>query len=76
MKKPTQNALARYLASNDLSPAAFGQLVGADRQQIWRLANGARGPSVDLAVRIEEATDGAVPVESWAKAKRPTRRAA
>ncbi len=72
------NALAKYLAEHSLTYTAFAVLVGADRQRVWRLAKGDRGPSVDLAIRIERATKGAVPIESWASppSKRPSRRAA
>lgn len=74
MSKPT--ALAKYLADRKLSYAAFAALVGADRQRVWRIAKGDRGPSVELAIQIERATGGAVPVESWAAPKRSHRRAA
>ena len=71
------NALAKYLSDVKLTYTEFGAQVGADRTQIWRLVKGLRGPSVELAVSIERATKGAVPVESWASPpKRPSRRAA
>jgi DNA-binding transcriptional regulator YdaS (Cro superfamily) len=72
MSYPT--TLARFLSESGTSAGAFARLVKADRSQIYRCASGERGPSIELAVEIERATKGAVPVESWAKPVKKARR--
>ncbi len=69
------NPLSKYLAEHGLSHAAFAERTGADRVQIWRCATGRRGPGLSLAIRIEKATRGAVPVESWSTKSRPRKAA-
>jgi hypothetical protein len=66
--------LARYLARQKLSYPAFAQMVGADRARIHRCARGERKPGLLLALAIEKATDGAVPVSSWLAPRTAPRR--
>ena len=69
--------LAVYLADQKLTAGEFAKRVNADRSQIYRCASGKRGPSVELAIAIEKATKGAVPVEAWAPpAAKKSRRSA
>lgn len=61
--------LRRYLDKRSLSVAAFCALHGFCEVQIGRLLRGQRKRvSVDTALAIESATEGAVPVRSWASA--------
>jgi hypothetical protein len=59
------NPLAAYLAKTNTSYAEFARVVGADRARIQRCAKGERRPGLDLALAIEEATQGAVPASYW-----------
>lgn len=57
--------LAKYLSEHGLSQAEFAATVESRQSFISRLANGVAKPSLAMAVEIERATGGAVPVESW-----------
>ena len=57
--------LTEYMSSNGISAAHLASQVGVTRQYIWALAKGTSLPRVDVAIRIEDATNGAVPVRSW-----------
>lgn len=57
--------LKAYLDAGNISAAALASQVGVTRQYIWALAKGRNLPRVDVAVRIEDATSGAVPVRCW-----------
>jgi transcriptional regulator with XRE-family HTH domain len=67
-------ALGRWLRDRGISQDAFAARVGATQSQISRIVRGDRGPGIELAVAIERATDGAVPVTSWKR--RPRRKIA
>jgi len=58
--------LTEYLETHSATDLA--RAVGMSRSQIWRLANGKAHPGADTAVKIEDATGGAVPMRSWARA--------
>lgn len=45
-------------------------MVGANRSQIYRLLTSERGPSVDLAARIEAETGGVIRATDWASKRR------
>ena len=72
MTNPT--ALASYLEKKKIPVAAFAEKVRAHRSQIYRCLRGERGPGVELAVRIERETAGAVPVAAWTSETQPRRR--
>lgn len=59
--------LAAYM--KDRSPpktqADWGALFGISRNYLSEIASGAKSPSLEVAVRIERATGGAVPASSW-----------
>ena len=61
--------LAAYLRKNSLSPAAFARATGISRACVSRFLTDKedqrRTPSLNLAQRIKEATDGAVALEDW-----------
>lgn len=81
MRAMARNLFAAWLASERLSYSEFGRRVGVDRARIQRCATGERGPGLELALLIDEATDGKVPAASWvanspSKRSRSRRRAA
>lgn len=57
--------LSRWLAEHRVQQAAFAQGVGVSKGYLTQLLTRTRTPSLDLAVRIETATDGIVPARSW-----------
>ncbi len=58
-------ALQEYLAASAITQGEFAERVGVKQATISRLCNGAIGPSLELAARIERATGGAVTAISW-----------
>jgi plasmid maintenance system antidote protein VapI len=64
--------LAAFMAQRKLSPAGFGDIVSANRSQIYRLLTGERGPSAGLAARIEAETG--IRTAEWPPRRRKTRR--
>lgn len=59
--------LQRYLQSRGISLYAFCRDNRLDRIALSRLLKGERKRvSVDIALRVQRATGGAVPVASWA----------
>lgn len=52
--------LSQYLETADKNATEFALLIGCDTSTITRILRGERGPSVHLAVKIEEATGGQV----------------
>lgn len=52
--------LRQWLTENKISQQDFGKQVGVTRGAIWQIANGVITPSLDLAIRIEDATQGGV----------------
>ena len=59
--------LAEYLTTQNTATALAAK-VGCEVSTITRIAKGDRSPSIDLAVRIERATDGVVTVADLALA--------
>jgi plasmid maintenance system antidote protein VapI len=57
--------LAAFLERQGFSTGSFAALIGANRSQIYRLCKGDRGPSVDLAARIEQETGGEIRAADW-----------
>lgn len=52
--------LETYLTENDLTDAAFGQLVGLSQSQISRIKRAKSWPTREAMERITKATDGQV----------------
>lgn len=61
--------LTEYLEAEGLKPAQFAQALGAEPSTVTRLVNRDRGPSLDMALRIEAATKGQVTVRDWPSAE-------
>lgn len=60
-----QEALGKYFAQQKGQQAAVAARVGVSPSYISDLLCGRRVPSLDVALRISAATDGAVPLRSW-----------
>lgn len=58
--------LGGYLTKQGISQSDFAEIVNSRQSIISRIVNGKIRPSLDLAYRIEVATDKAVPAISWA----------
>lgn len=59
--------LSEYLDAAGLKPAQFAQELGVEPSTITRMLSGARGPSLEMALRIEAATTGQVTPKDWAR---------
>ena len=64
-----RNAFATWLASQKLSPKEIAKALGTSISTIYNARNGYFSPARELAVKIEEYTDGKVTVESWGESK-------
>lgn len=60
--------LAEFLAETGEPQSNFAERIGATRQAVNQLLTGKSRPSLDVAIKIAEATRGRVPVEMWKKA--------
>lgn len=61
------SALAAYLAARGETPYAFARRAMIDYAQLLKIlrGEGGRRMTVNLAIRIRDATDGEVAVDSW-----------
>lgn len=66
-----QTKLAKYIAKAGLKRKEFAVLAGLEKEAVSRFANGHGRPGLEIAVRIEEATRGAIPPRYWVKEWRP-----
>lgn len=57
--------LQTYLKDSGERQSAFAARVGTTPATVSRLCNGSLRPALDLAHRIETATEGQVPTEMW-----------
>ncbi|MGV1682950.1 helix-turn-helix transcriptional regulator [Sphingopyxis sp. NJF-3] len=57
--------LKTYLESHNIRQADFAAQVSTTPATISRIVSGSLRPALDLAHRIERATDGHVPTETW-----------
>ena len=59
-------ALAEHIrARPGKSMQAWADEIGISRPYLYGLMDGSRTPSVEVAVKVERATDGAVTVTDW-----------
>lgn len=61
----THNRLKSWIETNGQSVNEFARRVEYDHSNMHKLVKGVIRPSLDLAFRIERATDGAVPAAAW-----------
>lgn len=60
-----QQKLVDFLRDSNLTGAQLAQISDLDPMQIYHLTRGRRRASLLVAVRLREATRGAIPIESW-----------
>lgn len=60
-----RNAFADWLAKSKIKPEVLHKELGISVSAIYNLRNSYYLPGRELAVKIEEASKGAVTVESW-----------
>ena len=65
MEKNADITLAEYLSKRRMTQTEFAALVGINSANISKLCNKRFMPSLNLAARIEVATEGEVKVSSW-----------
>lgn len=64
--------LIDYMRSENLDDAAMAALVGGITEHgIRKLKYGERGPSIEVAIRIGEATAGQVGLNDWSRSPTP-----
>lgn len=59
------STLARYRAEKGETQAGFAARLGITQGFVSQLEKGRARPSLELAKRIEDATNGAVQMNSW-----------
>ena len=57
--------LAEWLDSQPITQKAFADRLGRTQAWVSRISNGERRITLEAAVQIERATDGAVPAAAW-----------
>ncbi|RID91527.1 hypothetical protein D2N39_12550 [Gemmobacter lutimaris] len=57
--------LRTYLTQTKTKQAVLAKLVGVSCGYMSELVKGDKTPGLELAVKIEDATGGAVPARSW-----------
>lgn len=57
--------LGKYLKEAGASQKAFAEMIGVDPSVVSRFVARTARPGLDLAVKIEDATGGAVTARSW-----------
>lgn len=57
--------LAKHLEQTGQSQADFARKIGVHTSVLSRYLNTGVRPSLDTALKIEQMTDGAVPVSAW-----------
>lgn len=60
---------AEFIKNSGKSQRHWAAALNVSEAYLSSLASGRKTPSLDVAVRIERATDGAVPASSWIKAE-------
>ena len=65
--------LAEYLRKNNITHGEFACMVGVQRPHITHILNGRKNPSIELAVRIEDATNGKVTLKDLMNPEAPSR---
>lgn len=67
MEKAPDTPLAAYLRTKGLTQRQFAAMIGVNQSVVCRFASNAATPKLKTALLIEAATDGEVPVSSWAR---------
>jgi DNA-binding transcriptional regulator YdaS (Cro superfamily) len=65
--KADMSTLSEHIKGQPEKPMqAWADELGVSRPHLYALISGDRQPSLDVAMKIEAATGGAVPISSWA----------
>lgn len=64
--------LATYLKITSIKRNAFARLVGISSPYLTQILAGNKRPSLDLAFRIEKATNRLVPASCWVSHQEPS----
>lgn len=56
---------AEFIKASGKTRASWATRIGVTASYLSDLLNGKKTPSLEVAVRIERETDGAVPAASW-----------
>lgn len=59
--------LKLWLEETDIRQADFARMLGISQPTVSQLANGARYPKMELALKIRDVTKGKVKLEDWIK---------
>jgi len=57
--------IQRYLSDTGMTQTELATLIGISRGHMSEITSGKKTPGLALAIAIERATNGAVPVMSW-----------
>lgn len=57
--------LRAYLTQKKIRQSALAEMLGVSNGYMSQIINGDKRPSLDLAVKIEDATGGIVTVRCW-----------
>jgi transcriptional regulator with XRE-family HTH domain len=57
--------LTQYLKAENLTQAQFAERINVRQSTVSKLCSGVTRPSLDMALVIESATGGLVPVAAW-----------
>ncbi|HUS27566.1 MAG TPA: helix-turn-helix transcriptional regulator [Kofleriaceae bacterium] len=71
-----RNPFADWLASCGKTPEQLAKALGVSVSSVYNARNGYFKPGRDLAVKIAEVSEGAVPVEAWGSVRARKRKAA
>lgn len=61
----TALAVKEYLFKKDITIKEFANLIGISTSYLYQLLRGERKPSLELAHKIEEVTEGEISVACW-----------
>jgi len=57
--------LKQWINSEQMSQGEFARSLEISRSLVSMLCNGTRSPSIDMAITIYDATEGAVSLDDW-----------
>ena len=66
--------LREYLRSADISQTRFAAQIGVQQGTVSRYISGTKIPSATVALKIRDASQGAVALDDWAPEKKIRRR--
>lgn len=64
----TYDRLRQWLEAEQVTQAELARRCEYDKGNMHRILNGKLRPTLDLAFRIERATDGAISASEWTRA--------